>query len=180
MVSRIILGWLDSSIRRRKRAWNDVTGSQKMAVLQCCVWLFAEMPSSRAVFDLNNLKSGVNRHQRFCQFQKDSEICCVGCVLFIKPWHHTLHISELKYAPTHGTFPNFLEIYKTAGAASLQIWDYLSQIQREPKAFLLIARHNTEGSPFSDCQWRHRTLFFFVGLKNWVNLVLFLFILVRS
>ena len=68
-----------------------------MAVLQCCVWLLAEMPSSRAVFDLNNHKSGVNRHLRFCPFPKNSEVCRVGCVLFIKPWHHTLHISELKY-----------------------------------------------------------------------------------
>ena len=74
---------------------------------------------------------------------------------------HTRHISE------------FLEINKTAGAYSLQICYYLSQIQRETKAFLLIVRYNTERPPFSDCQWRHRTLFFFVGLKNRVNLVLF-------
>ena len=126
-----------------------------------------------AVFDLNNRKSLVNRHLRFCQFPKKSEVFRVEYVLFIKPWHHTLHISELKYAPTHGTFPSFLEIDKTAGAYSFQIWDYLSQIQHETKAFLLIVRHNTEGPPFSDCQWRHRTLFFFVGLKNRVNLVLF-------
>ena len=99
-------------------------------------------------------------------------MCRVGCVLFIKPWHHTLHISELKYAPTHGTFTSFLEIDKTAGAYSLQIYDYLSQIQRETSTFLQIARHNTEGLPFSDWQWR-RMLFFFVGLKNRVNLVLF-------
>ena len=36
----------------------------------------------------------------------------------------TPHISELKYAPTHGTFPSFLEIYKIEGAYSLQIYDY--------------------------------------------------------
>ena len=167
------LSWLDSSILRRKRACDDITGSQKIVVLQCCVWLLAEMPSSRAVFDLNNFKSGVNMHLRFCQFPKNSEVCRVGCVLFIKPWHHTLHISELKYATTHCTFPSFLESNKTAGAFSPQICDYLSQIQRETKAFLLIVRHNTEGPPFSDCQWRHRMLFFFVGLKNRVNLVLF-------
>ena len=65
---------------------------------------------------------------------------------------HTLHISELKYAPTHGTYPSFLEIDKTAGAYSLQIYDNLSQIQRETKAFVLIVRHNTEGPPFSDGQ----------------------------
>ena len=144
-----------------------------MAVIHCCVWLLAEMRSSRAVFGLNNRKSGVNRHLRFCQFPKKSEVCRVGCVLFMKPWHHTLHISELKYAPTHGIFKNFGEIGKTAGAYSLQIYDYLSQMQRETKAFLLIVRHNTEAPPFSEWQWRHRTLFFFVGLKNRVNLVLF-------
>ena len=65
-------------------------------------------------------------------------MCRVGFVLFIKPWQYTLHISELKYAPTHGTLPSFLEIDKTAGAYSLQIYNYLSQIQRETKAFTLI------------------------------------------
>ena len=109
----------------------------------------------------------------FVYFRKNTKVCRVGCILFIKPWHHTLHISELKYALTHGTFPSFLEIDKTAGAYSLQIYDYLSQIQLETKAFLLIVRHNTEEPPFCDWKWRHRTLFFFVGLKNWVNLVLF-------
>ena len=74
------------------------------------------MRSSRAVFDLNNRKSGVNRHLRYCQFPKNSEVSRVGCVLFIKPWHHTLHLSLLKYAPTHGAFSIFLEIDKTAGA----------------------------------------------------------------
>ena len=52
---------------------------------------------------------------------------------------------------------------KTAGAYSLHIYNYLSQIQRETKVFLLIVRHNTEGPPISDRQWRHRMLFFFVG-----------------
>ena len=84
---------------------------------------------------------------------ENSEVCRVGCVLFIKPWHHTPHISELKYLrTTHGTFPRFLEIDKTAGAYSLQIYDYLSQIQRETNAFLLIVRHNIEGPPFSGWQ----------------------------
>ena len=46
----------------------------------------------------------------------------------------------------------FLKIDKTVGAYSLQIYDYLSQIQREMKAFLLIVRHNTEGPPISDWQ----------------------------
>ena len=33
-------------------------------------------------------------------------------VRIIQPWHHALHISELKYAPTHGTFPSCLEFGK--------------------------------------------------------------------
>ena len=89
-----------------------------------------------------------------------------------KQWHHTLHISELKYALTHGTFPCFMEIDKTIGAYSLQICDYLSQIQCETKSFLLIVTHNTEGPHFltgSDVI----ACFFFVGLKNRANLVLF-------
>ena len=53
-------------------------------------------------------------------------------------------------APTHDTFPIFLKTDKTAGAYSLQIYDYLSKIQRETKAFLLIVRHNTNGPPISD------------------------------
>ena len=64
----------------------------------------------------------------------------------------TRHISELKYTPSHGTFPSFLEIDETVGAYSLQIYEYLSQIQPETKAFLLIDRHNTEGPPISDRQ----------------------------
>ena len=36
--------------------------------------LLAEMPSSYTVFDLNNRKSGVNRHLRFCQFPQNSEM----------------------------------------------------------------------------------------------------------
>ena len=39
----------------------------------------------------------------------------------------TWYISELKYVPTQGTFPSFLEIDKTAGAYSLKINDYLSK-----------------------------------------------------
>ena len=41
---------------------------------------------------------------------------------------------------------------KTAVAYSLQIYDYLSQIQREMKAFLLIVIHNTDGQQVSDWQ----------------------------
>ena len=79
----------------------------------------------------------------------------------------TRHISGLKYAPTHGTFPNFIEMDKTAGAYSLQIYDYLSQMQRKTKSFLLIVRQQHQKN------WRHRMLFFFVPSKNRVSLVLF-------
>ena len=61
-------------------------------------------------------------------------------------------MSKLKYSPTHGTFPSVLDIDETAGAYSLQIYDYLSQIPGETKAFRLIVRHNTEGSPIPDWQ----------------------------
>ena len=61
----------------------------------------------------------------------------------------TRYISELKYAPTHDTFPSFfLKIDKTPGAYSLQIYDYLSQTQRETKAFLQIARHTLKDHQF--------------------------------
>ena len=100
----VVTIWFFIASNEEKRPCDDATASQKMAILQCCVWLLAEIRSSLPVFDLNNRKSGVNRHLRFCQFPKNSEVCHVWCVLFIKPWHRTLHISELKYAPTNGTF----------------------------------------------------------------------------
>ena len=71
----------------------------------------------------------------------------------------TRHISELKYAPTHGIFPCFLEMDKTAGAYSLHIYDYLSQIQRKTKAFLLIVnttakdRQYLTGSDVIECHF---------------------------
>ena len=133
-----------------------LNNSQKMADLQCCVWLLAEMPSSRAVFDLYNRKSGVNRHLRFCQFRKNSKMC--------RLW---VSILTLKYAVSgamikwiirtqHGTLPSVLEIDKTAGANSLQIFDYLNQIQRETNSFLIIARHCSDviASSFSSLDWR--------------------------
>ena len=98
--------------------------SLQMAVFQCCVWLIAEMRSSRAVFDLNYRQYGVNRYLWFYKFPKISEMCRVGCVLFTG--HHTLHISELKYAPNTAHFRVFLEIYKTTGTYSLHIDDNLS------------------------------------------------------
>ena len=45
------------------------------------------MRSFRAVFDLNNRQSGVNRHLRFCQFPKNSEM--------FRVW---VRILTLKYA----------------------------------------------------------------------------------
>ena len=53
---------------------------QALVVLRCCVLLIVQMPSSHAVFDLNNHKSGVNRQLRFCKFKKNSEVCLVGSV----------------------------------------------------------------------------------------------------
>ena len=106
-------------------------------------------------------KFGVNRHLLFCQFPKNPEVYRVGCLLFIKPWHHTLHSSE------------FFGHWQNRRCLFTPIDDYLSYIQRKTKAFLLIVRHNTEGQPFSDWQWGHRTLIFFVGVNNRVNLVLF-------
>ena len=70
----------------------------------------------------------------------NSEICSVWRQGLMNNTHPTRHISE------------FLEIYKTAGAYSLQIYHYLSQIQRETKSFRLIVKHNTEGPPFPDWQ----------------------------
>ena len=70
MVKKIILGWLDSAIQQRKRACDDVTTSQILVVLRCCVWLLVEMLSSYAVFGLNNHKFGVNLHLRFFSFPK--------------------------------------------------------------------------------------------------------------
>ena len=111
------------------------------------------MPLSRAVFGLNNHKSGVNKHLPFCSFPKNSEMCRLWVHIIYLSMAPIRHISELKYAPTHGTFPSLLEIDETTGKPnSLQIYDYLSQIQRETKAFLLIVRHNTEGPPISDWQ----------------------------
>ena len=83
-------------------------------------------------WNLNNRKSGANKF--------------TPAVLSISKKLGTVHVLVLililKYAvcgamvkwiirTQQGTFPSFLEIDKTAGAYSLQIYDYLSQIQRE-------------------------------------------------
>ena len=117
------------------------------------------MPSSCAVFGLNTSKSGVNRHLRFCQFPKNSEMYRVWVRINNLTMASTQNISELKYVPTHGTFPSFWEMDKAAGAYSLQIYDYLSQIQLKTKAFLLMVRHNTKdrqyltGSDVIECSF---------------------------
>ena len=72
---KIILGWLDSEIRRRKRACNDVTESQILVVFQCRDWLIVKIPSFCAGFDLNNLKSVVNKNR----FQKTRK--CAVCII---------------------------------------------------------------------------------------------------
>ena len=77
MVKKMILGWLDSAIWRRKISCNDVTNSQILVLFQCRFWQILEMPSSCAVFDLNNRKSGVTGHLQFFPFPKNSEMCRV-------------------------------------------------------------------------------------------------------
>ena len=64
---------------------------------------------------------------------------------------------SLNRGSAQGIFPSFLEMEKTAGAYLLVIYDYLRQIQRMTKAFLLIVRHNTEGAPILDCSHQYRT-----------------------
>ena len=114
-----------SVIGRRKRACDDVTASQILVVLRCCVWLLVEMNSSCAVFGLTNRKSGVNRHLRFTLFQTYSKklgnVPCVcvrvriltrKCAVWV-PWL----IKWITRTHTR-TFPSFLEMDKTAGAYS--------------------------------------------------------------
>ena len=64
-------------------------------------------------------------HLRFFPFSKSSEMWHVWmrilthkmCRVWV-PWFN-------EYAPTHGKFLSFLKIDQTAGAFSLQIYDYL-------------------------------------------------------
>ena len=74
--------------------------------------------TSRAVFGLNNRKSGVNMHLRFYPFKKNSEMCRV--------WMNIIHLTM---APTRHISDFFFEMDKTTGAYSLQIYHHLSQIQ---------------------------------------------------
>ena len=62
--------------------------------------------------DNNRNVNNRDSYLRFYKFPKNSEVCRVGCVLFIKPGHHTLHISELKYAPNTADFQVFWKFIK--------------------------------------------------------------------
>ena len=83
-------------IRRRKKACDDVTASQILVVLLCCVWLYmSRNVFFSAAFGLNNRKSGANKHLRFYPLQKIWK-----CAVWV-PWlnfsqmrTHTRHISE--------------------------------------------------------------------------------------
>ena len=56
-----------------------------MAVFQCCVWLIAEMRSSRAVFDLNYRQYGVNRYLWLYKFPKKlGNVPCSVRILTLK------------------------------------------------------------------------------------------------
>ena len=85
----------------------------------------------------------------------------------------TRHISELKYALTNGTFPILFANGQNRRCLFTRNLRLFKPNIAEAKTFLLIVSHNTEGPPISDWQWRHRMLFFFVGEKNRVNLLLF-------
>ena len=68
--------------------------------------------------------TGVNMHLWFFPYPKNSEMS--------RMWVPGLNE---QYAPTHGTVQSFLEMEKTADAYSLQIYDYLSQIQPRRRHF---------------------------------------------
>ena len=108
-----------SAIRRRKRAFDDVTANQILAVLRC-VWLLAGMPSSRAAFGLNNHKSGLNSHLQnlgywigikkpwnvpYVGAYFKSEMCRVCAMVKRILDTHTPHISEFFFLNgSHGQY----------------------------------------------------------------------------
>ena len=78
------------------------------------------MPSSRAVFDLNNRKSEVNRHLKFYPLKKKSKICLVWVGAYFNSemcrvgvMVNTRHISEFFWkwtkpqVPIHSRFADF-------------------------------------------------------------------------
>ena len=79
---------------------------------------------------------------------------CVGAYYSFNHGTHTSHF-RVKIRTHTRRISEFFEMVKTAGAYSLQIPDHLNQIQRKTKTFRLIVRHNTEGPPITDWQWRH-------------------------
>ena len=155
----LITSYAEDTLRKLKTFyviyWQYVQGSQiyidLLAEMNCLALYLAKIIVN---LDWQNLG--------FCQFPK--KLWNVPCVGAFYSFNHGTHTAYFRV---------FLEMDKTAGAHSIQIYDYLSQIQRKTKAFLLIVGHNTEGPPISDWQWRHRMLFSFVGSQNQVNLVLF-------
>ena len=93
------------------------------------------MASSCAVFGLNPCNSGLKMQVRFFHFHKTRKCAVCGYVFYL------YNVPCVGDTPTHVTFPSFVEMDYNALAFSLQIYDYLCQIQRETKAFLLIVRH---------------------------------------
>ena len=80
----------------------------------------------------------------------------------VKMRTHSRHISEFFWKLTKAQVPIFtpdLRLFKSNTARDEGISTNSQTQHWRP--------------PFSDWQWRHRKLFFFVGLKNLVNLVLF-------
>ena len=125
------------------------------------------MPTSRNVFGLNSRESGVNRYLRFNPFPLkkrkyayfNSEMCRVGAMVKWIIRTHTLHISDFlwNWLNRRWLFTPDLRSFKPNTA-------------RDEGQ---IVRHNNDGPPISDWQWRHCMLFFFVRSQNRVNLVLY-------
>ena len=117
--------------RRKSVRWRHCQSEN--GGLQCCVWLLAEIPSSWAVFDLNNRKSGVNRHLRFLSISKKTRKCAVLGAYY-----------SLNHGTTHCIYQN---------AYSLQIYDYLSQ------GISANSQSLHWRTAFSDWQLRHARFF---------------------
>ena len=90
----------------------------------------------------------------------NSEICSVWCHGLMNNTHPTRHTSQFfgNWQNRSCLFSPDLRLFKSNTARD---------------ECISANKHNTKGQPFSDCQWRRRMLFFFVELKNRVNLVLF-------
>ena len=64
--------------------------------------LCLNISKNAVVFGQHKRRYGVNRHLRFCPFPKNSKMCPVWVRIIHLTMAPTRHISELKYAPTHG------------------------------------------------------------------------------